>query len=360
MKHDIVIVGAGCIGQGLAASLLLSNPDNRVFLMPSSRSFEQLKHNGIKIQGKINQQFLPDQRFLVVDQLSQVHLQQHQMSESPNIFLATKTYDVLGSLRLLKEVLYHLKPILICMQNGLGTEQAVRAATQIFDVPVLKSQVFSAIYRSGDAIFSYSGRLIIENHPAINQSFSALFSKTDNTLFNLEIAPDIFQAIYPKLVVNCICNPLSVIFNRNLGFLRQHYEPLIRAICDELFTLAFTLGLHFSFAEELMAIVLATMENYSSHFSSMYLDIYHNKPTEIEDINGAILRLSQERAIAMPLNTIMASALKEIESLRKRYASAEEFYQKEAYFLDNVRAKLLYCVVKKKRKKKQPLHDSSG
>lgn len=360
MTHDIVIIGAGCIGQGLAASLLLSHPNNRVFLIPSSRSFEHIKRHGIKVQGKVNQHFLPDQRLVVTDQLSQSNWQQHQMNESPSIFLATKTYDVLSSLRLLKDVLYHLKPTLVCMQNGLGTEQAVRAATQLFDVPVLKSQVFSAIHRSGDAIFSYSGRLIIEDHPAINESFNALFTKTEHSLFVLEIAPDIFQAIYPKLVVNCVYNPLSVIFNQNLGFLKNHYEPLIRAICEELFKLAFTLGLHFSFAEELMAIVLATMENYSNHFSSMYLDVYHNKPTEIEDINGAILRLSQERGISLPLNSMMTAALKDIESLRKRYASAEEFYQKETYFLDNIRAKLLYYLVKKKRKKKHSPHYANG
>lgn len=347
--HDIVVIGAGCIGQGLTASLLLSNPANRIFLLCSKPSLQKIQGRGIHIEGCIQGVFKPSERLIVLEQLTQHTLQHYAINRHPTIFLATKTYAVLNSLHRIKEALYHLKPALLCLQNGLGTEQLVKTATYLFDVPVLKSQIFSALHRRGEAIFSYPGRLIVEHYPGIDRQLSVLFGQTNQGLFQLEMATDILMAIYPKLVVNCVCNPLTVIFNKNLGFLRHHYEALIRAICQELRQLALVLGLSFSFSQELPDLVLTTMENYAEHHSSMHMDIDQNRPTEIDAINGAILRLAHERGIKMPLNTMMYQALKHLERLRQRHADTRSFYQQEKYALNKIAAKLLYASCKKEK-----------
>lgn len=90
-----------------------------------------------------------------------------------------------------------------------------------------------------ECIFAYKGRIIVGNNSnEISKDLKTIFGLPDSSIFNLEISPDILQAIYPKITVNCVCNPLTVIFNQNLGFIRTQYEPLIRMICSEVYVVA--------------------------------------------------------------------------------------------------------------------------
>lgn len=67
----------------------------------------------------------------------------------------------------------------------------------------------------------------------------------------------------------------------------------------------------------------------------------NGKKTEIEQINGAIIRIAYENSIYTPLNLLMTRAIKRIEGLRSAISSGQEFYLKHHSYLEKVQEDLL-------------------
>lgn len=99
-------------------------------------------------------------------------------------------------------------------------------------------------------------------------------------------------------------------------------------------------GINLSSSENLAEIVLETMSNFSDHYSSTYLDHLAGKVTEIKYINGAILRIANEKRIHVPLNRLLTNVLNEIEEKRRTCKSPEEFYQKHDSYLESIKTQL--------------------
>jgi 2-dehydropantoate 2-reductase len=349
--NDIVVIGAGCIGQGITASLLMSNKNNRVFLIPSVRTVKRIQEHGINIQGAVETTFSPGRNLIVEEELIEDTLTKYNISKRPIIFLATKDNLATQCLSTVQALLQPPnKPAIICLQNGLGTEESIRTAVKPLSALVLKGHVFSALHQRGSSVFAYKGNVIVQQHPDFNKTLKTIFGNQDSGIFNLKLSDNILHAIYPKLTVNCVCNPLTVIFNENLGSLRLNHESLIRSICDEVYNIATAQGLYFESSTYLAGFVLETMEKYSAHYSSMYLDVAAGKETEIERINGAIVRIGIEKSVGTPLNMLLTTAIKNIERLRSSCASSEEFYKRHTTYLSTLQTQLLsYTLTKRWR-----------
>lgn len=309
--HDIFIIGAGCIGQGLTASLIRNNLSNRVFLISKTEHIHKIQTVGMNLMGVIEESFKPGRRFVVSDKIDNGLLSKYRVHQKPTVFLSTKASDAVSSLDPFKSALSTLCPTVICLQNGLGIEQEVARVFPPFHAKVLKGHVFGAVHKKMDSIFAYKGRIIVgSNNEEITTGLKTIFGPPDSSIFNLEVSSNILQAIYPKVAVNCVCNPLTVILNKNLGFIRANYEPLIRMICSEVYVVAHLQGINLSSSEDLAEIVLDTMFKFSSHYSSMHLDHQSGRATEIDYINGAIVKIANEKMFHAPLNKLLVKAMK--------------------------------------------------
>lgn len=219
--NDIIIIGAGCVGQSLAASLLSSTINNRIFLIPSERSYLAIKRKGIQLEGALNKTFHEDNHLIILPYIDMQMVKKHALKTRPAIFIATKSSDAVKSLNSVQDIIESFSPIIICLQNGFGAENAINYAVKSFNVTVLKGHVFSAMYRKDDKIFSYAGSIVIEEHGPSISLFKTIFGDNADGFLTLALSKDILRQIYPKFAVNCICNPLSVIFNSNLGKIKD-------------------------------------------------------------------------------------------------------------------------------------------
>jgi 2-dehydropantoate 2-reductase len=285
--NDIVVIGAGCVGQTLTASFLKSNKNNRVFLISSHRSVRKTRMHGITIQGAIEQTFFPNEQFIVKTSLTKKVLSKFNISKNTVIFLATKAYSAVNSLTVISDLLLSedYKLSIICLQNGLGIEEEITAAIQQTKaISILKGHVFSALHSRGNAIFAYKGDLIIQKPPTTYKNLEIIFGNPGSGIFNLKLVENILPAIYPKLVVNCVCNPLTVIFNKSLGVLRAHSDSITRRICHEVYKVGIAEGIYFGSSDYLVQIVFRAMEEYAEHYSSMYLDMKAGKKQKLTEL----------------------------------------------------------------------------
>jgi 2-dehydropantoate 2-reductase len=63
-----------------------------------------------------------------------------------------------------------------------------------------------------------------------------------------------------------------------------------------------------------LAKVEAVCESTAANASSMLQDILRKKRTEIDYINGVIVRLGQELSIPVPVNTLLVNLIKSVEA----------------------------------------------
>jgi 2-dehydropantoate 2-reductase len=70
-------------------------------------------------------------------------------------------------------------------------------------------------------------------------------------------------------------------------------------------------------SDDPLAKVEAVSEATALNTSSMLQDILHKKRTEIDFINGVIIRQGQELRIPVPVNQVLVDLVKTIESIEK-------------------------------------------
>ncbi|MGY0603050.1 MAG: ketopantoate reductase family protein, partial [Paraglaciecola chathamensis] len=118
------------------------------------------------------------------------------------------------------------------------------------------------------------------------------------------------QALWDKLAINAAINPLTAIYKvKNGQLIEAKYQAMIKDICAETAAVMSALGFLGS-EEQLYQKVLDVAQATSENYSSMYQDITHKRPSEIDYINGYICREAEKHAIDVPLNTALVSQIK--------------------------------------------------
>ena len=124
-----------------------------------------------------------------------------------------------------------------------------------------------------------------------------------------------------KLVVNAMINPLTVIFDCKNGelFNRRPIFHLMRLLLAEASQVIHSLpelgpdpeaASRFS-VEKLEAIVLNVAEKTAKNTSSMLQDVRAGRPTEIDYINGYIVKKGKEQGIECKTNEKLIQLVKE-------------------------------------------------
>jgi 2-dehydropantoate 2-reductase len=106
-----------------------------------------------------------------------------------------------------------------------------------------------------------------------------------------------------KLYINSIINPLTAIWNIPKGGLFETKErrELIYKLMDEILLVLSSENINWdkAYAERLMRLAIENTPNWPS---SMHVDLLSNRETEIDFINGALLKIAHKNGIEMPVN----------------------------------------------------------
>jgi 2-dehydropantoate 2-reductase len=181
--------------------------------------------------------------------------------------------------------------------NSLGPERVARGVTTVG----VTLRTFGMVSLGGDGIVT------VEKHSRL----SRLVEMINIAGFVINVANDLQPLVWQKLAVSCAINPLTALLRVKNGELLKN--PSARALMSELVSetvaVARTLGIVLSIQKpELMVeeVALKTAGNQSS----MLQDILRGAPTEIDFINGAVVRLADQEFLQVPVNRIIWSLVK--------------------------------------------------
>jgi 2-dehydropantoate 2-reductase len=128
------------------------------------------------------------------------------------------------------------------------------------------------------------------------------------------VDPDIELHIWEKLVVNCCLNALCAISGLPVGALVDRPEawPLLDGITDEIVAVAARKEIPLT-RDAARGFLRDVATEARAHVPSMLRDIRAEQETEVECLNGAVIRAAERFGIAVPFNRFAYGMIRTLE-----------------------------------------------
>lgn len=211
--------------------------------------------------------------------------------------------------------------IAVTLQNGLGNEQILREA--------FGAERTAAGVTSQGATFVGPGRVrhagVGPTHLCLsdNSKLAPLAEALNRAGFETHLEKSVDSLVWSKLVINVGINALTALTGLANGRLLDF--PQTRALMADLVAEAVRVaqarGIPLSYAEPL-AMVYTVAEKTGRNRSSMLQDFDRRRPSEIDFINGAILREAEALGIEVPVNRTITRLIQTLDVLHAEKAAA--------------------------------------
>ena len=300
----VLIFGAGAVGLGLSSFLLQAG--HRVHLVGKEQTVVALRKNGLKRQGIFGPAFFTPQQLTASSNLAETG------RETFDFYLVcTKSFDTENSARQLKSesTLAHQKsPIVLC-QNGWGNAEIFSrffSPKQVYNARVITGFIRPEPHVVDVTVHAqpvHLGSLFDGNATHLQLLADAL------SLGGLpsSVTDDIGKDLWAKMLYNCPLNALGAVLQVPYGHLGEdeNSRVLMERIVREVFQVMQGLGhaSHWpSAGDYLKDFYENLLPSTYSHESSMLQDIRAGRITEIEALNGVIVREGRKLKIDITCN----------------------------------------------------------
>jgi 2-dehydropantoate 2-reductase len=235
------------------------------------------------------------------------------------VLFCVKSPDTDGVARQLAPL---LKPdaLVISLQNGVdNAETLARHLTQA--VAPAAVYVATAMPAPGEVHHHGQGHLVIGPINAAAAADAALMSRLQSVVdlfasaeVSVRVSPDVFGELWRKLIVNCAYNAVSGLTRQPYG--RMADLPAIvdlqRAVVREAVAVAQAAGQTIDL-DASMAAMAAIATTMPGQRSSTAQDMARGRPTEIDHLNGFVVRRGAELGVPTPLNQALHALVKLVD-----------------------------------------------
>lgn len=311
-----LVYGGGAVGLGLASCQLKSGA--QVEILTRRETVVSLRKDGLVRTGIFGDFRAAPSAFACYTSLDE--LPPHTFDY---ILVCTKSFD---SFNAAKDISEHTSVFadgtkVVLFQNGWGNAEAFLAffeKERIYNARVITgfqrrrpNEVDVTVH--ADAI--HIGSLFSGDLSAVAELAEAI----DKGDIPCMVAKDIGKDIWAKMLYNCALNPLGAILDVPYGTLAEHESTrtIMNGIVHETFGVMTRAGYetHWQSAEDFLEVFYARLvPDTAEHKSSTLQDIAAKKRTEIDALNGAVIRLAEQFKLAVPQNLVVYNLVKFIES----------------------------------------------
>ena len=210
--------------------------------------------------------------------------------------------------------------VVISLQNGIANENILARFCGSHRVLGALTTHGATRLEPGKTKWAGRGEIVIGNCGGNLTSQSPQVAELLNHLHSAELNPrwseNIDAELWLKLLLNCAINPLAAICGCSNGGLLEspHLHEQSLSTLLEAAMVGRTIGIDLpqdeSLMEQLDLVLAATAEN----DCSMLQDLRRGATTEIDSINGEVLRIAEQAGIACPLNAQLVALVKGVEN----------------------------------------------
>lgn len=289
-------MGAGAVGCYYGGMLARAGHD--VTLIARAQHVEAIRRNGLHMDTKTFDEHVP----LHADTDARA------AQGADLVLVCVKSMDTEEAARQLAP---SLRPhaLLLSLQNGVDNAQRLRSVLPHHAVAAAVVYVATEIAGPGHLKHHGRGELVIEPSAASERVARAFIAAGVPT----EISGNVRGALWLKLVFNAAYNAISAIANKPYGEMVQGegIRDVMHDVVDECLAVARAEGVQLPV--DAHAAVPTLVESMPTQYSSTAQDLARGKPTEIDFLNGYVVRRGQALGVATPVNRVLWSLVKLIE-----------------------------------------------
>ena len=231
------------------------------------------------------------------------------------ILVCVKAHHLAELGKVLKSIVSNKCP-LILMMNGMGLVE--RLSEYLPENPIYHSYLTHGAYLDLDALI-HAGKGITSLGTFDSFAQPDYLSPTIE-LLHLALPPVTWstthqQDMHIKLVINAVINPLTALSGKSNGSVltKGQLTPVAEELFKEILLLKEALSLNLS-DKKLKEMIEEVAIKTANNRSSMLQDISNKKPTEIDYINGYLLKQAKAQGFDLPLNSKLVSQIKALEA----------------------------------------------
>ncbi|MBJ8325625.1 2-dehydropantoate 2-reductase [Streptococcus pacificus] len=303
----VYIAGAGAMGCRFGYQI--SKTNNDVILLDGWEDhINTIKENGLKITGDIE-----DNVKLPIMKPTEAK------DEADLIILFTKAMQLPQMLNDIKGIIGENTKVL-CLLNGLGHEDVIKQYISEKNLLMGVTVWTAGLKGPGHAHLQGVGSLNLQsldpsNLDEVHQIVDMLNAADLNAIYDEDVIPNIWR----KACVNGTMNSTCALLDCTIGelFASQDGVDMVHEIIHEFVTVGSAEGVTLN-EEEITKYVMDTSVKAAHHYPSMHQDLVQNhRPTEIDFINGAVVKKGKKLGIDTPYCQLITQMIHAKESVLK-------------------------------------------
>ncbi|MFH0763494.1 MAG: 2-dehydropantoate 2-reductase [Candidatus Omnitrophota bacterium] len=234
--------------------------------------------------------------------------------------ICVKSYSTEDACRGIKEMVGE-NTYVMTMQNGIGN-------VQILNEYFGEDRVIAGVTNHGATLLGigrvrHAGRgdtIIGKADGRLSGMLKEISGILNKCGFETKISKDIDSVIWSKLIINVGINALTAITRLNNGALIEYEESraLLRNAVQEAAKIVKRKRVKLAYDDPIQKVE-SVCKGTAQNISSMLQDVLNRKRTEIDFINGAIVRQGKTLGIATPVNEVLTNLVKTIETSYGRH-----------------------------------------
>jgi 2-dehydropantoate 2-reductase len=199
--------------------------------------------------------------------------------------------------------------VVLSLQNGVDNAERLQA---VLGRTVIPAAVYVAVEMKGPGHVKHHGRgeLVFGPSPA-GSGIAAAFTRAAIPTI---VSDDAIAALWEKLIINSACNALSAVAQLPYGRVAEvaGVAEVMKDVVTECVAVAQASGV--SISENIAEKVAAIASTMPDQYSSTAQDLARGKTSEIDYLNGYVVRKGAEFGIPTPANRVLHVMVKLVES----------------------------------------------
>ncbi len=303
----IAVLGAGSVGCYFGG--MLARAGAPVTLIGRPLHISAIAQQGLFFDGLHFQEYIPVSTSTEVSSVRDAEI----------VLFCVKTLDTEVAANALAP---HLAPnaAVISLQNGVDNVERIRSAAKI-DAFATVVYVAAAMTAPGRVKHSGRGDLILGDLPGFSdesgnrrRQLDRMAGLFEHAAIPCRVSENVQGELWMKMIINCAYNAISA-----LGRARYHRvagnpstRKLMIDVVEEALTVARAAGVRLP-EVNMAEATLEISESMANATSSMAQDIARGKRTEIDALNGYLVRRGSELGVATPVNHTLHALVKLLE-----------------------------------------------
>ena len=292
----VAVMGAGAVGCYFGA--MLARAGHAVTLIGRPQHVEAVNRRGLYLDSKSFQEHVP----------MSASTDAAAVAGSDVVLFCVKSSDTEAAGR---QIAPHLgeKTVLLTLQNGVDNAERLQAALPQEVIPAV---VYVATEMAGAGHVKHHGRgdLVI----GASASSEAIAAQLIAAGVPVTVSDNANGELWVKLIVNCAYNAISAISRMPYGQMVE--GDGVPAVMDDVVMecLAVAKAAGVIVPGDVRVSVPGIAGAMKEQFSSTAQDLMRGKPTEIDHLNGYVVRKGAALGVATPVNRTLHALVKLLES----------------------------------------------